>query len=71
MTLKEMLKRGLPRAVYDAYYQEAVEKGLIPVAGKSTVGGRLLREEDILQKSDILEDIPEGFKSNRSWYGVG
>jgi len=71
MTLKEMLNRGLSRKLYEQYREEAIEAGLIPVPGRSRVGGKLLREEDILKVKDILEEIPPGFKSNRSWYGVG
>jgi len=71
MTLDEMLDRGLPKHIYDAYLEEAISKGLVPIAGKSTVGGKVMREEDILKVLDVLEEIPEGFESNRSWYGVG
>ena len=52
-----MLKRGLPREIYDAYMQEAIDKGLIPIAGKSKVGDKLIEKEDILTQDDILEDI--------------
>jgi len=70
-TLDEMLARGLPRELYDQYLNEAIDIGLIPVAGRSVVGGRVLTEADILTKSDILAPIPPGFTSNRSWYGIG
>jgi hypothetical protein len=71
MTLKEMKARGLPQASYDKYLNEAIELGLIPIAGKSKVGGKLLKESDILNKSDILREVPKGFKSDYGWYGVG
>lgn len=69
--LDEMRARGLPKALYEKYMDEAVEKGLIPIPGKSKVGGRTLKESDILRAEDILQDIREDFKNNRSWYGVG
>jgi len=71
MTLDEMRSRGLPKEIYDAYLQEAIEKGLIPVAGKSRVGGRLLTKEDILTKEDVLQAVPYDFQQNYGWYGVG
>ena len=70
-TLQEMLNRGLPQSVYDTYYEEAVQLGLIPVAGKSKVGGKVLQESDILTPADILQDVPGGFTKNRAWYAVG
>ena len=70
-TLDEMLKRGFPKELYDKYMDEAVELGLIPVAGKSRVGGRILTQSDILTKEDILRDIKENFERNLSWYGIG
>ena len=70
-TLDEMLARGLPREIYNKYMDEAIEIGLIPVAGRSRVGGRLLTEADILTKEDILRDIQENFEKNLSWYGIG
>jgi hypothetical protein len=70
-TLQAMLDRGLPQAQYDAYYEEAVQLGLIPVAGKSKVGGKVLQESDILTPADILQDVPGGFTKNRAWYAVG
>ena len=70
-TLDEMLARGLPREIYNKYMDEAIEIGLIPVAGRSRVGGRLLTEEDILTKEEILRDIQENFEKNLSWYGIG
>ena len=69
-TLDEMLKRGLSREKYDAYIAEAIELGLIPVAGRSKVGGKLLTEKDILKKEDILRNIKEDFSENYGWYGV-
>jgi len=70
-TLQAMLDRGLPQAQYDAYYEEAIQLGLIPVAGKSKVGGKVLQESDILTPADILQDVPGGFTKNRAWYAVG
>lgn len=70
-TLAEMRARGLPEELYQQYLTEAIETGLIPVPGRSRVGGRLLTEEDILRKEDILKTVPSGFKSNLGWYGVG
>ena len=71
MTLKEMLARGLPREVYNKFREEAIDIGLIPVAGRSRVGGKLLTDDDILKALDILEKIPEGFTKDRAWNGVG
>jgi DNA-directed RNA polymerase len=70
-TLDEMRKRGLPRHLYYQYLNEAIDIGLIPVAGRSRVGGRLLTKDDILKAEDILEEIPKGFQNNRGWYGIG
>lgn len=70
-TLAEMRARGLPKEVYDRYREEAIELGLIPVPGKSRIGGKLLRKEDLLQVEDILAPVPEDFRKNRYWYGVG
>lgn len=70
-TLDEMLKRGLPKEIYNAYLQEAIEKGLIPIAGKSRVGDKLLEEADILKESDITIEVPYDFEENYGWYGVG
>jgi hypothetical protein len=70
-TLDEMLKRGLPRNVYDDFLNEAIEKGLIPVPGRSRVGGRLLQEDDLLKMLDIQRPIKEDFKDNYDWYGIG
>jgi SPP1 gp7 family putative phage head morphogenesis protein len=71
LTLDEMLARGLPREVYDRYMEEAIEKGLIPVVGRSRVGGRLLTDTDILMREDILREVPKGFGSDFGFYGVG
>jgi hypothetical protein len=71
MVLSEMKARGLPKELYDKYMEEAITSGLIPVAGRSLVGGKLLKPSDILTKDDILKDIPKGFGSDYSWYGVG
>jgi len=70
-TLDEMKARGLPKKVYDKYLNEAIELGLIPVVGKSRIGGRLLKDTDILLREDILKEIPKGFSDDYGWYGVG
>jgi|GEM_PF-2379666 len=69
--LDEMLARGLPKKLYDKYLEEAILKGLIPVPGKSIVGGKVLTIKDILSVDDILKKIPEGFLDDYGWYGVG
>lgn len=71
LTLDEMLARGLPREVYQRYLDEAIDIGLIPVVGRSRVGGRLLTDTDILLRKDVLSDIPKGFKQDFGFYGVG
>ena len=71
MTLEEMRKRGLPEEIYQRYLNEAIDVGLIPVPGRSRVGGRLLKESDILIPSDILKEVPKGFADDYGWYGVG
>jgi DNA-directed RNA polymerase len=71
MTLNEMRARGLPQDVYERYLEEAIDIGLIPVVGRSKIGGRVLRESDILKEEDILQEVPDGFKSDYGWYGVG
>lgn len=71
LTLKEMRARGLPQKIYEEFLNEAIEIGLIPVVGKSKVGGRLLTEDDILKAQDILQKVPDGFKDDLGWYGVG
>jgi SPP1 gp7 family putative phage head morphogenesis protein len=70
-TLDEMLSRGLPKDVYDKYLNEAKDIGLIPISGRSIVGGKVLKEKDILKIEDILQEIPEGFKDDYGWYGIG
>jgi len=70
-TLDEMYARGLPWKLYRRYLDEAERLGLIPVAGKSIVGGRVLTKEDILTRDMILETVKEDFSSNRYFYGVG
>jgi SPP1 gp7 family putative phage head morphogenesis protein len=70
-TLDEMLARGLPKEIYDAYMEEAIQKGLIPVVGKSRVGDKILTKDDILTTDDVLQKVPSGFKTNYGWYGVG
>ena len=71
MTLDEMRARGLPKELYDKYRKEAVDIGLIPVVGQSTIGGKRLTEADILKAEDILKVVPDGFKEDFGWYGVG
>jgi len=70
-TLDEMLSRGLPKAVYNKYLEEAIAIGLIPVPGKSRIGGKLMLESDLLKKEDILRDLPDGFEEDYAWYGIG
>ena len=70
-TLKEMRSRGLPEELFQQYLKEAIEIGLIPVAGRSRVGGKLLTDKDILKEEDILQMVPDGFKKDYGWYGVG
>jgi len=70
-TLDEMRARGLSKESYDKYLNEAIELGLIPVVGRSRVGGRLLRDTDILTTDDILKQVPKGFTNDYGWYGVG
>lgn len=70
-TLKEMLNRGFPKELYKKYREEAIKLGLIPVPGKSVVGGKLLTKEDILTIEDVLEEITDNFDNNYYWYGVG
>lgn len=70
-TLDEMRARGLPQDIYQKYLDEAIDIGLIPVVGRSRIGGKLLTDQDILLREDVLEEIPEGFESNFGWYGIG
>lgn len=70
-TLLEMRKRGLPKELYDMYLNEAIELGLIPIPGRSRVGGKLLTKEDILTVDQILKPVPDGFRTDYGWYGVG
>jgi hypothetical protein len=69
--LDEMLARGLSREIYDKYLNDAIDRGLIPVPGRSVIGGRVITEDDILKPEDILEDIPFDFEHDYGWYGVG
>lgn len=71
MTLAEMRARGLPKEVYDKYLKEAIELGLIPVPGRSVIGGKNITDADILKPEDILQHVDPDFKSNKGWYGVG
>ncbi len=73
VTLDEMLARGFPKELYDQYLNEAIDKGLIPVAGKSVVGGKTLTEKDILTKEDVMSEIPDPTKFDDDWgfYGIG
>lgn len=70
-TLDEMKARGLPKEIYDKYLNEAKDIGLIPISGRSIVGGKLLQDKDILKLKDITQEIPEGFKDDYGWYGIG
>ena len=70
-TLKEMKRRGLPNNVYHQYRNEAIELGLIPIAGRSKVAGKTLTKEDILTVDDVLEEVSDEFDGNYYWYGVG
>lgn len=70
-TLKEMRSRGMPEEVYQKYLNEAIDSGLVPVVGRSKIGGKLLKESDILKKDEILKEVPSGFKTDYGWYGVG
>ena len=70
-TLDEMRARGLPKDVYDKFLNEAIDTGLIPVAGRSKVGNHILTEDDILKVDDILEEVPDKFENDYGWYGIG
>jgi hypothetical protein len=70
-TLDEMLARGLPEELYLKYLNEAIDIGLIPVPGRSKIGGKIIQIEDILTREDILKEIPEGFDNDLGFYGVG
>jgi hypothetical protein len=41
------------------------------VVGRSRIGGKLLTQDDILSKADILTPVPEQFNDNSYWYGIG
>lgn len=72
--LEEMVKRGLPRSVAKEFREEAIVLGLLPIAGKSKIGGRYMTPEDILTKKDVLSAIESGlsaYETNKSWYGIG
>ncbi len=70
-TLDEMRARGFPEELYQRDLNEAIDKGLIPVAGRSVVGGKVLSQSDILTIEDVLQDVPEGFSQDYGFYGVG
>lgn len=70
-TLNEMKARGLPKELYDKYLNEAIDTGLIPVPGRSKIGGRTLLASDVLRPQDILQQINGSYTSNRDWYGIG
>ena len=70
-TLNEMRARGFPKELYDKYMEEAIELGLIPIAGKSKIGGKTITSKDILTREDILQKVPSGFRTDYGWYGVG
>jgi hypothetical protein len=72
LTLDLLRERGLPEDLYNQYLNEAIEKGIIPIPGRSRVGGRIITEEDILKSSDILQELPKEFwKSDKGFYGIG
>ena len=70
-TLNEMKARGFPKELYDKYMEEAIELGLIPIAGTSKIGGKTVTPKDILTREDILQKVPSGFRTDYGWYGVG
>jgi hypothetical protein len=72
-TLDEMRARGFPEELYQKYLDEAIDTGIIPVAGRSRINGVLLKESDILTKEDILSPIPEPakFADDLGFYGIG
>jgi SPP1 gp7 family putative phage head morphogenesis protein len=71
MTLDLLLERGLPKETYNKYLNEAIDKGLIPIAGRSRVGGKLLTKGDILTQEDVLKEIREDFwNDNFGFYGI-
>jgi len=70
-TLDEMLSRGLPEDIYLKYLNEAIDTGLIPVPGRSIIGGKVLKISDILTKEDILKKLPTEFKDDYGFYGIG
>ena len=47
-TLDEMKSRGFPEELYDRYLEEAIDKGLIPVPGRSKIGGRYITEKELV-----------------------
>jgi hypothetical protein len=71
LTLDEMRARGLPDEIYNKYLNEAIDSGLIPIAGRSRINGKLMTESDILIPDDILREIKDDFSSDFGWYGVG
>jgi hypothetical protein len=71
-TLDLLHERGLPTELYNQYLNEAIDKGIIPIPGRSRVGGKILTEEDILTRADVLEELPREFwKYDKSFYGIG
>ena len=70
-TLNEMLARGLPREIYNRYLNEAIDIGLIPVAGRSRIGDKIITEKDILKREDILRSVPGDFNKDLYWYAIG
>ena len=70
-TLDEMKDRGLPDHLYRKYLNEAIDIGLIPVPGRSKIGGKVVTIDDILTKEDILKILPKDFKSDLGFYGIG
>jgi len=70
-TLDELKARGLPKELYDKYLNEAIDTGIIPVVGRSVVGGKVLQKEDILTAEDILQQTKDDFNDDYGFYGVG
>jgi len=71
-TLDLLHERGLPDELYNQYLNEAIDKGIIPVPGRSKIGGKILTEEDILTKADVIKELPREFwKHDKGFYGIG
>jgi SPP1 gp7 family putative phage head morphogenesis protein len=70
-TLKQLRKDGLSWKSYNKFLNQAIEEGLIPVPGRSIIGGKKITKEDILTIEDVLKDIGNEFDGNYDWYGIG